>query len=352
MDSKTLQEVLQKLPDIPGLKIDARRATPGGKMGNARLSVAYKGVRRLFNVQTRSDLNTTAVAVLASRLPSGEERSRVLIYTPYVNTTCGERLRHLGINFIDNAGHAFLQTTNLYLFVVGREPKPPRKNAAVPGVPAARAFKTATLKMVYAFLADPALDSTPDAALINRNYRDISEGTGIALGSVSNVMEDLLAAGYVVEQSPGRRLLVNRRKLFERWVQDYGTRLRSKLATSHFRAPNPRWWQSADPSPWGGVWGGEVAAARMTGFLTPETATIYADQVPDSFILENDLRKDPAGSVEILRPFWQLERRGRETGCAHPLIVYADLAATDIDRNLQAAQRIYERHIRKTVESA
>jgi len=352
MNSMAIQEALGKIPDIAGLNITMEPAISGELAGSDQLVVAYKGDIFRFNIHRRSDLNTTAVAILASRLSLDEKRSNYLLHAPYVNITCGERLRQNGINFIDDAGHVFLKTPGLYLFVVGREAKLARKIMAIPGKSEARSFKMATLKMVYAFLSDPALDSARDKALINRNYRDIGEGTGISLGSVSNAMEDLLAAGYVVEQAASCRLLVNRRKLFERWVQDYGTRLRPKLVELHFRAPSPRWWQNAYPNRWGGVWGGEVAAARMTEFLTPETATIYAEHVPDSFVLENDLRKDPAGNVEILRPFWRLRPFDGEGDCAHPLIVYADLAATDIDRNLQTAQRIYEQHIRQIVESA
>lgn len=346
-----LKQALGKIPQIDGLNLFVENPGRLAKYVDLQLVLTYKATKLRYNVNCRRDLNTTAVAILTSRLASPQERSKYLLYAPFVNTTCAERLRQHGISFIDDCGHVFLRTPNLYLFVVGRVQKTAKRERAVPGVTSPRAFKTATLKMVYAFLADPALDESPGEALLNRNYREIVERTGMALGSVSNAMEDLMAAQYVIEQSPGRRMLVNRRKLFERWVQDYGTRLRPKLVTAHFRAPNPRWWKDAAPQTWGGCWGGEVAGAKLTSFLTPETATIYGEEVPDSFVLKHDLRRDPAGGVELLRPFWRTEHQAVTSECVHPIVVYADLATSDIDRNIQTAQRIYERYIRSIVES-
>lgn len=351
MTHHDLEEALGKIPQIPGLHLSIADTGVQDDLTALELVLTYKGSKLRYNVNRRSELNTTAVGVLATRLVSPEERSKYLLYSHFVNTTCGERLRQHGINFIDDCGHAFFQADDLYLFVVGREQKASKTGRSTPGVPEVRAFKTATLKLIYAFLADPAFDKSPGESLLNRNYREIVEGTGLALGSVSNAMDDLMANEFVIEQSPGKRMLVNRKKLFERWVQDYGTRLRPKLVTAHFRAPNSRWWQTADLQGWGGFWGGEVAGSKLTEFLTPETSTIYAEQVSDAFILKYDLRKDPAGGVELLRPFWRPRRQSAASDCVHPIVVYADLAATDIDRNLQTAQRIYEQHIRTTVES-
>jgi hypothetical protein len=36
--------------------------------------------------------------------------------------------------------------------------------------------------------------------------------------------------------------------------------------------------------------------------------------------------------------------------CVHPLLVYADLIASEIDRNVETAQRVYDRHLRQIIE--
>jgi len=119
-------------------------------------------------------------------------------------------------------------------------------------VPSARPFKQATLKLLFAFLADPALElDEPKKFLFNLTYREMKERTGLSLGSISNVVEDLIAEEFLVEAGSSSRMLENRQKLFERWVQDYGTRLRPKLVTGHYRPAQQNWWKDAVVSAWG-----------------------------------------------------------------------------------------------------
>lgn len=37
----------------------------------------------------------------------------------------------------------------------------------------------------------------------------------------------------------------------------------------------PDWWQRVDVTTYGAHWGGEVAAEKLTGYLKPETVTLY-----------------------------------------------------------------------------
>ncbi len=355
MNTIELKRALEMLPAIPGLELSVR---PGGHANNrgetgAQVHASYCGHTASYHVHYSGDLSTTTVNLLALRQAKDDATKQpLLVYAPCVSVTCGERLRDLGIGFVDDLGHAFLRVGDLYLFILGRVKRDALASRMSAGVPALRGLKNTTLRLIYSFLADPMLDSAPGKALLNQTYRKINHATGIALGAISNGIEDLMVSEYLVEESPGNRLLINRRKLFERWVQDYGTRMRPKLVVGHYRAPATSWWQHVDLTSWGGLWGGEVAGARLTHFLTPETAAIYADSLPDFFLLENDLRKDPAGRVEVLRPFWRQRSAGSMQGCVHPLVVYADLAASDVDRNLETATRVYEQYLRKTIESA
>lgn len=57
--------------------------------------------------------------------------------------------------------------------------------------------------------------------------------------------------------------------------------------------------------PPGVFWGGEVATSKLTGFLTREVACVYTTLAAQEFILEQDLRPDPHGNVEVLDAFWE-----------------------------------------------
>lgn len=346
MNLGSIHDAVYKVPEIKGLRISV---ADGDAEDEYRLNVEFEGRRRTYKVYSRTVISTTAVTVLAARLESSAEKNNCLVHAPFISNACGEMLVQNDINFLDDQGHVYLHTENLCLLVLGRV-----KRSAIPQSPIPlqepRHFNTAALKVIYAFLSDPALDTSPKAALLNRTYREIADATGVSLGSVSYAMDNLVVSGFVVEETSERRRLINRHELFERWVPDYGARLRSKQVVARFRPPDVRWWEKADLADWG-LWGGEVAGAKLTQFLTPETATIYASSLPDSFIIEHDLRKDPAGTVEVLKPLTRVSTPQKWAGCVHPLLVYADLTATDIDRNLQTAQRIYDRHLRQLIES-
>ena len=344
MNPEILKDAVNKIPDIKGLRLALKQARDGREWG---LLVEFKGESRTYRVQRRYDLTPTSVTVLAS--PTG--KADCLVSAPYISNACGEMLLQHDIPFLDDQGHIYLRTDNLCIFILGRTKRASVTYFGTTEAPSRmRAFTNATLKMIYGFLTDPSLDTDLDASLLNQAYREVARVAGVSLGSVKNVMDDLIASHFVEEELPERRRLVNRRKLFERWVPDYATRLRPKLVMARFRPPHVRWWENADLGDWG-LWGGEVAGAKLTEFLVPETSTIYAASVPDSFIVQHDLRKDPAGTVEILKPMNRLSPEMNWNGCVHPLLAYADLAATDIDRNLQTAQRMYDRYLRQLIES-
>ena len=94
--------------------------------------------------------------------------------------------------------------------------------------------------------------------------------------------------------------------------------------------------------------GGEVAAAKLTGYLKPGTVTLYADKHRfGEFVVANRLIKDPQGNIEILERFWPLNNDFGEGDTVHPIIIYADLVAIGDQRTMETARIIYEQHIDK-----
>jgi hypothetical protein len=69
----------------------------------------------------------------------------------------------------------------------------------------------------------------------------------------------------------------------------------------------------------------------------------------NKFVLNNKLRKDPQGDVEIFKAFWS-EATQEECGELAPsLVVYADLIATADPRNIEVARKLYEQKINELV---
>ncbi|MCC5842746.1 MAG: hypothetical protein JJU05_00705 [Verrucomicrobia bacterium] len=275
-----------------------------------------------------------------------KSKKPLLLFSPYISPTFAERLQRNGVFFVDETGNAYLEWPGYYLFISRDVPKNLRPGNSQRK--AGKDFSPSALKLIYLFLTDT---NKGVGARVNHTVRQLNAVTGISTGSISNTMDSLKAQNFLEEREPGVRRLAQREKLFERWVEDYTRKLRPKLVVEHYRLPHPGWASELVHTDGPGKWGGEVAGSRLTGHLVPETVTLYTENLPANFIVKNDLRKDPAGRVEILRPFTPMDLTDPAEACVHPLLVYSDLMASEIDRNLETAKRIYEKYLRPLATS-
>lgn len=260
---------------------------------------------------------------------------RYVVVMPQVTADRADKLRQDGIQFIDTAGNGYLNQPPLYLFVKGNKVKNIIEAPVTP-----RAFKQTGLRVLYALLCNPGLE--------NETYRTIADKTKVALGMVNWVVKDLQELGFLIETGRGRARqlrLVQKERLLERWITAYAEQLRPKLVLGRYRGVDG-WWQQAALNPEEALWGGEVAAAKLTDYLKPQMLTIYVDRDnPTAVLLPNRLKKDPQGDVELVARFWQPETILPNRDMVHPLLVYADLMASGNQRNIETARMIYDQHI-------
>ena len=226
-----------------------------------------------------------------------------------------------------------ISTSRLFMF----SSKATRPLRQVKAVPTKRLFKPAGLKVVFALLNLPEMANLP--------YRRIAAMTDVALGTVDWIFRDLKDMGFLIEMGRRKRKMTNQLTLLKRWVEVYPDQLRPKLVIDRFRADDFNWWKDVDIKEYGACWGGEVAAAMVTKQLKPEKIIIYAHETPGKLIIEKRLRKDTAGDVEILKPFWKFDHEFIDIGIAPLLLVYADLLATGDDRNIETAGNIYDNYL-------
>lgn len=255
-----------------------------------------------------------------------------VIATEYVNPKMAETLAEQNIPFIDTAGNAHINVDDVFVLITGRKvPKEFRR----PKAPT-RAFREAGLKLLLAVMEDKAL--------LNRPYRQIGEVTDVAIGTITNVFDDLTDLGYL-QKVGDRRRLRNLEELVHKWADAYIERLREKLVIGRFTAEFDKQWGDEDIERLGAWWGGEVAAAKITEYLKPETRTLYVQPPVGRVQAELGLRRDPMGDVELLKAFW-LPNKGVTHGFNAPLIViYADLLAIGDDRTIETARVLYEKYI-------
>ena len=285
-----------------------------------------------------AEIKTTVTKTNRLLLLMGRERlpHPLLIVAKYVNPQMAEQLRADGLEFIDAAGNAFLNQPPLYVFIKGnRPPELPRDGQAK------RAFKAAGLRLIFILLCNPGLE--------NRTFREIAAAAGVALGTVDWIIRELKELGFLLAMGKEGYRLIRKDLLLQRWVTAYPEQLRPRQMIGRYRGERD-WWQGKNLDPLKAQWGGEVAAARMTGYLNPQLLTIYTTaQELNPLLLENRLRKNATGDVEILERFWKPFEKRPEEALVHPILVYADLLATGNQRNIETARMIYEQHLLRLV---
>lgn len=260
-----------------------------------------------------------------------------LLVAPRISVEFADKCRELGVQFIDANGNAYLHGPGMLVIVKGQRPgKGSALNDALGD--GASAGGTSAARLIFALLCLPAL--------LNAPYRRLSEVAGVSLGAIGPVFNDLAKRGFITNTKAERRFL-EKEKLLTEWVTTYPLKLRPKLAPRRFRAPDRDWWKSVDLLRFDAVWGGEVAADKLTNYLRPEKITIYMDSATmrqnlGQLVVQQKLRADPDGDIEVLEKFWDLPTDGAAPSDTPPLLTYADLVASMEPRNLEVATMIYQ----------
>jgi hypothetical protein len=337
-EMKILEDALAALTKTTGIRtrlIAREPPTAAQHRPDAVVELEQQGHRFIFLVEIKNVDRAAALGAVKEQITPDDGKG--LLIAPYLTPELANHCRQIELPFIDAAGNAYLKAPGLFVFVKG-EKRPEHLTMMGTG-----GGGTATaLRMVFALLCRPEL--------LNAPYREIVDTAGVALGAVGWVYFDLQARGYVAAgKRKGTRRLLEPKRLFEEWVTNYPIKLRPKLNPRRFRAPNADWWKAAQLQQ-GTYWGGEVAADRLTHHLKPAAFTVYlepgqARENLATLVGTHRLRADPAGDVEVLDTFWTFGGDATQPDLVPPILIYADLIATQDTRNLEVARLIRERFI-------
>lgn len=254
----------------------------------------------------------------------------LLLLAPHIGDAAADVLRARGVDFADTAGNIRLAWDGVLIDVRGRPPRASTPRHAVDRT-AARAFTRAGSMVTFALLGWPGLLSRP--------VRDIAATSGVAVGTVHNVLQDLTGAGYLRSGAHGRTL--NRGgELLGRWAEAYTVTLARRLSIASFALADPDRLSAleADLLDAGAQLGGELAASRIDAHLHPTTATFYVDTVPAPLVVKHRLRPDDHGAIRFRARFWHAPD---DAGALVPSpLVYADLVSSGDPRQREHAERI------------
>jgi hypothetical protein len=297
---------------------------------DAIVNFAFEHKMHRYAVEIRAVDRIDRLGLIRMEYKGGLEGK--LLVAPYITAELAEHCRTQGIQFIDTAGNAYLKAKGMHVFITGH-----KRN--LNDMPAAkdRATTTTGMRVVFALLCKPEL--------LNAAYRDIAAAAGVALGTVGWVFFALQNRGHLLIAKQKKRQFVDIKRVIEEWARNYPVRLKPKLAAQRFHAPTPDWWKNTQLEKYAALFGGEVAGDVLTKYRPPGEVLIYADGDPARIIIDNHLKAAHNGEVEILEKFWHFELETKENRIVPPLLVYADLMATQDARNHEVAKLIYERYL-------
>lgn len=297
---------------------------------------------------------------------------RLLLMAHYISPELGSQLRSQSIDYVDTAGNMSLVNPPLFVWVEGRRStvSPPRTS---------RLFQSTGLRLIATLL------HLPDA--LQWTYRELSERSGVSLGAIGYLLEELQEKGYARLRGSGQLQLVEPGALLHRWEEGYTEQLRPRLFIKTCRPVAPARQNRQLEASGSGVTrfdgletefqtlvgpelellcrrivesglrdkirvGGELGAALLTGHLRPARATLHlAETDHRQSMTALRLIPDPTGSIDLIRfmggePSWPSAEAGG-VRLASPQLIHAELMrSTESDRLREIAQLVAERYLR------
>jgi hypothetical protein len=329
METKDFLLVNKALEALRKHGVEADLVDRDHRWADQLIGVRYGGQELLFAAEVRRGLRPVTLGAVLHLLDAIEERT--LLVADYVTPQMADEFRLRGVNFIDTAGNAYLETKPLLIWVKGQRPL-----EIVPPPTRGRVFQPGGLQLLFTLLCNPKWADLP--------YRELAKLAGVAHGTVGWVIAELPKMGFLAGRK-GNRRLQDVERLVQQWVEGYARTLKPKLLLGRFEPTRETWVAKDAVKPGKVLVGGEWAAAELTGYLKPQTATFYLKEDLKDFVINNRLRKDPDGTVECLKRFWNFEYPWDHPGFAPPLLIYADLLTIGDNRTIETGRLLYDRFI-------
>jgi hypothetical protein len=292
-----------------------------------------------YTVEARSEIREANKGIVLAQLKELQEVSNrpIIIVAKFIASDIAKEFKKKDINYIDAAGNAYIKQKNFHLYITGQKVHKVKK------INQSRAFQVAGIKLIFSLL------SKPENLLLS--YRELTEKTGIAIGSISNIMRELEDLNFILKTKT-KRILKNKKELLYRWIVAYHDVLRPRLIKRKMRFSDKSKYIN-----WKGIilnqtkeidtlWGGEPGASILTNFLKPGTFTIYTTKSWQECAKGLGLVPDAKGDIEIILMFWNfVNPKEKDMSIVPPVLIYADLINSGFDRNIETAKIIFENEL-------
>lgn len=334
MVDETLDALCERLAEL-GLTVEAREPIKNIHPGTATSVTLTRGATsQRYRLLLAPSMTLRDVASLTECLGGGD--SPVLVIGERIDPRSARALSHAGLQYLDSAGNANICFADVIISIQGRSPRLPQRTRHVgQRTRSVDLFSPKRAQVIFALL------SWPDLAA--RSMRTIADAAGVSLGLTQSTLSLLESTGYLLEF--GGRRPQRRDELVDQWVAAYRWGLAPTLKLRDF-AGDPGQLRSA-PGAQLPLTSGESAVPDL---LRPATLTLYVHELTPSLVAANRWRTDGPPTVFVRRQFWRdptspaRERTDESSQTVPPLLLYADLLASDDPRQRRAAQDFRSSH--------
>jgi hypothetical protein len=248
------------------------------------------------------------------------------------STLIKNELKANGIQYIELNGNCFIKIKDTFIYVIGN------KKISTKKAPPNRAFSKTGLKIILYYLTEENN--------INMPSRDLARHLQIGYSNIHYVTQGLRELKYLIPKNKNIMVLDNKKELLKRWISNYEEKIKPTLLEGRFKFGTEvglKNWRNLKTET-NFQWGGEAAAALLTNNFEPKIFSIYTDEPKSGLIKKYKLIPDKDGYIFVYKPLHSFYT-SHYLNATHPIIIYADLIISQESRNIEVANKIYEKFI-------
>lgn len=342
LEQELIQNAINKLNRQTGLGVTFKAYEKGRDDGEIRVP----GVEECLDVECKKWLNPATLHKHLAIIKAKKLISKVVLLTDYINPNQATLLKEQNIPFIDLAGNTYINLPPVYIDIQGKKPEKPHIEMILKKQ-LGKAFQPKGMKVVLMLLIQ--------ADLVKEPLRTIADVSEVALGTVKQVIDDLIYQGFVVKNGQNTKVLVNKTGLLDKWLDAYPTAVEAKLEQEVYTTDNIALLKQLELGSLKALWGGEYAAELYDNYLYAKDYLVYVEPENKIDVLKaarlrrvktDEISNDSITKVILIKPLLATKKlTGSQAGLAHPYLIYANLVASLDPRNIDAAGRFYAKYI-------
>jgi len=349
--NQILNECLEQLRHLPPVK-EVKQIKKADVVGEKQLGMLLEVETEMGLLHFRIEVKNILKRPIPDHLFILKEKSKVpvLLMAEYINESIANDLKRNQIYFIDSLGNTYIHILrSIYTDIQGKKPEKRREKQTT------TLFQSKGMQLLFILLTDKGA--------VNDTIRMLGSKANISIDRAFAVMKELKEKGFILETGKRENQLINIKSLLEKWLVNYGDRLRPKLFLGAYKLSpvlidsledelNVAFGEQVKTY----AFGGSIGADILTSYYRGSSAEIFIK--PD--ILEKvrmTLKLLPAREANLtlfnlFSPKLIYGKAKINYPVVHPLFMYAELLYNGGGRELNTAKRIYNEYLKQDFDGS